>query len=47
MIKVLIVEDDPMVADINKRYINSVDGSKWLRLLETALLPLDIAEKEK
>lgn len=26
MIKVLIVEDDPMVAQINRRYVESVDG---------------------
>ncbi|KGG81283.1 hypothetical protein Y919_01275 [Caloranaerobacter azorensis H53214] len=26
MIKVLIVEDDPMVAELNKRYVESVDG---------------------
>ncbi|MFZ5966206.1 MAG: response regulator [Bacillota bacterium] len=26
MIKVLIVEDDPMVAQINKRYVESIDG---------------------
>jgi two-component system, CitB family, response regulator MalR len=28
VIRVLIVEDDPMVADINKRYVESVDGFK-------------------
>jgi len=33
MIKVLIVEDDPMVADINKRYINSVDGFQVVEIV--------------
>ncbi|HAQ06718.1 MAG TPA: two-component system response regulator DcuR [Bacillus bacterium] len=28
MIKVLIVEDDPMVADLNRRYLESIDGFK-------------------
>jgi response regulator of citrate/malate metabolism len=28
MINILIVEDDPMVSDLNKRYINSVEGFK-------------------
>lgn len=28
MIKVLIVEDDPMVAQLNKRYVQSVEGFK-------------------
>lgn len=30
MIKVLIVEDDPMVAQINKRYVESLNGFKVL-----------------
>ncbi|QUH27074.1 response regulator [Serpentinicella alkaliphila] len=34
MIKVLIVEDDPMVLNLNKRYIETVDGFK---VVETAL----------
>ncbi len=31
MIKVLIVEDDPMVSDINKGYTESVDGYKVIK----------------
>ncbi len=40
MIRVLIVEDDPMVAEINKRYIENIDGFQvigWARDGKAAL----------
>lgn len=33
MIKVLIVEDDPMVCELNKRYLSQINGFK---LVDTA-----------
>ena len=29
MINVLIVDDDPMVAELNRRYLEQVDGFRW------------------
>ena len=29
MINVLIVDDDPMVAELNRRYLEEVDGFRW------------------
>ncbi|MDF1509664.1 response regulator [Robertmurraya sp. DFI.2.37] len=35
MIKVLIVEDDPMVAELNRRYVESVDGFQVLKVVQS------------
>jgi two-component system response regulator DcuR len=29
VINVLIVDDDPMVAELNRRYLEQVDGFRW------------------
>jgi two-component system, CitB family, response regulator MalR len=47
MIKVLIVEDDPMVAEINKRYLQGVNGfhlSGWVHNVKDAI---DFLNKEE
>ncbi len=36
MIKVIIVEDDPMVAELNKRYIELVEGFEVQAVLHSA-----------
>lgn len=35
MINVLIVDDDPMVAELNRRYLEQVDGFRWLGSVST------------
>lgn len=37
MIKVLIVEDDPMVAEINKKYTESINGFKVIKICDNGL----------
>ncbi len=46
MINVLIVEDDPMVALINKKYLEEIGGIKTFGPLITKSEILDIIEKE-
>lgn len=45
MIHVLIVEDDPMVAQINKRYVNSVEGFKVIGCSDNGEDALDFCQK--
>jgi response regulator of citrate/malate metabolism len=45
MIKVLIVEDDPMVAQINKKYTERVEGFKVNAVCTNGKEALDIIEK--
>ena len=47
MIKVLIVEDDPMVAHINKSYVNSVDGFKVIVIAKDSEDTFSIIKKQK
>ncbi|SHJ42832.1 two-component system, CitB family, response regulator DctR [Dethiosulfatibacter aminovorans DSM 17477] len=42
MIKVLIVDDDPMVGDINKRYVESVAGYEVVDIVKNGLEALKI-----
>lgn len=41
MIKVLIVEDDPMVAEINKKYTESINGFKVIKICDNGLDAMD------
>lgn len=45
MVKVLIVEDDPMVAQINKSYIESVEGFKVLNILKDGKEALEFLDE--
>lgn len=45
MIKILIVEDDPMVAELNKRYIESIEGFKILALVTNGKDALEFCSK--
>lgn len=47
MIRVLIVEDDPMVAEINKSYVNSVDGFKVIGIAKDSLDALSIIKNQQ
>jgi len=44
-IKVLIVEDDPMVADINKRFTEAVDGFTVVGIADNGTKAIDMANK--
>lgn len=46
MIKVLIVEDDPMVAEFNKRYLEQVEGFELSAVASNAEQALDILNKQ-
>lgn len=46
MIKVLIVEDDPMVAEINKRYLHDMKGFRLTGLVHTVKDAIDFLQKE-
>lgn len=45
MIKVLIIEDDPMVAEINEGYIESVNGYKVIGVCKDGLQAIDFLKK--
>lgn len=45
MINVLIVEDDPMVAQINKKYVNSIEGFKVIGYSNNGEDALDFCQK--
>ncbi|RKD22352.1 two-component system, CitB family, response regulator DctR [Caminicella sporogenes DSM 14501] len=47
MIKVLIVEDDPMVAELNKRYVESVDGFSVVGIVSDGEEAMDFCKKNK
>lgn len=47
MIKVLIVEDDLMVAELNKRYLMEVDGFQHRGSVHTVDAAIDFINKEK
>jgi CitB family two-component system response regulator MalR len=47
MIKVLIVEDDPMVAEFNRRYLVQVEGFTFAALARSATEALAIIEKQE
>jgi response regulator of citrate/malate metabolism len=47
MTKVLIVEDDPMVAQINKNYIESVEGFQVVSILEDGKEALEFLYKNQ
>lgn len=44
MIKVIIVDDDPMVAEFNKRYIELVDGFEVAAIVHSADMALEMLE---
>ncbi len=44
-IRVLIVEDDPMVADINKKFTESIDGFTVAGIVKTGKQALEFLEK--
>ncbi|MFC0477821.1 response regulator [Robertmurraya beringensis] len=46
MIKVLIVEDDPMVAEINKRYLQDMKGFRLTGMVHTVKDAIDFLQKE-
>ncbi|TYR74408.1 response regulator [Rossellomorea vietnamensis] len=47
MIKVLIIEDDPMVAEFNKRYLDKVDGFALVDVVHTTKEAKSVLELEK
>ncbi|MCG8483098.1 MAG: response regulator [Clostridia bacterium] len=47
MINVLIVEDDPMVAELNKRYIQSVEGFSVMGIVSNGEDALNFCKKNK
>lgn len=47
MIRVLIVEDDPMVAELNRRYLASLPGFLLIAVVKTGEMALAVLEKEK
>jgi two-component system, CitB family, response regulator MalR len=47
MIKVLIVEDDPMVAEFNKRYLNEVKGFSLAGIVHNVKDAREFLEKEQ
>ncbi|MBP1763800.1 MAG: dcuR [Firmicutes bacterium] len=47
MIKVLIVEDDPMVAELNRRYLEQIEGFQLIAMARTANEALSLLEKYK
>ncbi len=44
MYKVIIIEDDPMVASINKQYVELTSFFTWRQLSKTASLPCSICK---
>ncbi|MDD4836145.1 MAG: response regulator, partial [Dethiosulfovibrio sp.] len=44
-IDVLVVEDDPMVADIHQNYVNSVEGFRVVGMVDNGLKALDFLRK--
>nr|WP_318539210.1 hypothetical protein [Terribacillus saccharophilus] len=47
MIKVLIVEDDPMVSELNKRYVKQMSGFATVGVLRIIRKPLNSFSKMK
>lgn len=47
MIRVLIVEDDPMVAELNKGYLNQMEGFQWIGTISDGLKALDFLTKNQ
>jgi two-component system, CitB family, response regulator MalR len=47
MINVLIVEDDPMVAEINKRYLSQIDGFQLAATVNSVEEAINLLKKEK
>ncbi|PFH87005.1 response regulator [Bacillus sp. AFS088145] len=47
MIKVLIVEDDPMVAEFNKRYLNEIRGFSLIGISHTVTDAITFLENEQ
>lgn len=47
MINVLIVEDDPMVAEINKRYLSQIDGFQLAATANSVEEAINLLKKEK
>jgi two-component system, CitB family, response regulator MalR len=46
VINVLIVEDDPMVAEFNKRYLEQVDGFSLVGIANSVKVALDVIEEK-
>ncbi|MTI66935.1 MAG: response regulator [Firmicutes bacterium] len=47
MINVLIVEDDPMVSELNKRYVESIEGFKVIKSVSNGQDALKILNKKR
>lgn len=47
MINVMIVEDDPMVAEINKRYLSQIDGFQLAQTANSVDEAIALLKKEK
>ncbi|NEY70899.1 response regulator [Bacillus mesophilus] len=47
MIKVLIVEDDPMVAEFNKRYLQKIEGFSLIDTASTVKNAMEIINREQ
>ncbi|WP_248892482.1 response regulator [Bacillus methanolicus] len=46
MIKTIIVEDDPMVAEFNRRYLEKIDGFELVGMFSTVENAFPIIEKQ-
>ncbi len=47
MWKVIVIEDDPMLADIHKKYVDSQEAFKCVAVIHDAENALDIIKKQK
>ncbi|MBP3040396.1 response regulator [Bacillaceae bacterium Marseille-Q3522] len=47
MIRVLIVEDDPMVAEFNKKYLEEIEGYQLTGIVPTVQEAVSLLEKQK
>lgn len=43
----LIYEDDPMVAELNKGYLNQMEGFQWIGTISDGLKALDFLTKNQ
>lgn len=46
MVKVIIIEDDPMVLELNKRYVETIDGFKVVASTTTAVGAVDLIKQK-
>ncbi|MCL6574127.1 MAG: response regulator, partial [Bacillus sp. (in: Bacteria)] len=47
MFKVVLIEDDPMVQEVNRQFVNMVDGFKVIAAATNGLVGIDLVHKLK